>query len=169
MKRRKFIIGTGALAAGGVAALGTGAFNFADVKRGIDVNVTDDASAFLALEDTSDYADGSGDQLQINFDGDGLNEDLDYSFTGVFAIRNQGLQSVGVWLEDDDNNDAVQWYGADNDDTSNFDTSIEDSADAYALNPGEEVYVNVVVLLQDNDESDLPQTLNVKADASAGN
>jgi len=168
MKRRKFIIGTGALAAGGVAALGTGAFNFANVERGIDVNVTDDASAFLALEDTSDYADGSGDQFQINFDGDGLNGDLDYSFTGVFAIRNQGSQSVGVWLEDDGNNDAVQWYGTDND-TSDFDTSIEGSADAYALDPGEEVYVNVVVLLQDNDESDLPQTINVKADASAGN
>lgn len=175
MERRKFVVGLGALASGSAAAVGTGAFNFANVERGVDVNLADDSNAFLALDATSDYADGSGSRLNITFDedatvdGSGINENSDYSFTGVFSITNQGSQSVGVWINDDDSNDAAEWYGVDSDETSDFSTSIEGSSNAYALDVGETVYVNVVLLNQDNDPSDLPDSINVVADASAGN
>ncbi|MFB6140278.1 MAG: DUF1102 domain-containing protein [Halosimplex sp.] len=165
----------GSLAAGSAAAMGTGAFNFANVERGVSIDVVDDANAFLALEDESDYADGSGNQLSLTFDnnagvtGSGVNEDSDYSFTGVFSITNQGSQSVGVWIEDDDSSDAVEWYGTDTDGASDFTTSIEGSGNAYAIDSGETVYVNVIILLRNNTSSDLPDTINIKADASAGN
>ncbi|NHN41805.1 DUF1102 domain-containing protein [Halorubellus sp. JP-L1] len=175
MERRKFMIGVGSLAAGSAAAMGTGAFNFANVERGMSVDVTDDGSAFLSLQDTSPYADGSGNQLGLTFDDDagvggtGVNENSDYSFTGVFGIRNRGSQSVGVWINDNDSSDAVEFYGAGSSNNTDFSTSIEGSGNAYAIDPGETVYVNVVILLRNNDYSDLPDTINVVADASAGN
>ena len=141
----------------------------------MNVGVVDDADAFLALKDESAYADGSGKQLALTFDddaqvgGDGINENSDYSFTGVFSIRNQGSQSVGVWINDNDSNGAVEFYGTDTDGASDFSTSVEGNQNAYALDVGERVYVNMVILLQDNSYGDLPDTINVVADASAGN
>lgn len=175
MQRRKFLVGMGSLAAGGAAAMGTSAFNFANVERDVGIDVVDDSNAFLALNDTSAYADGSGNQLKITFDddagvaGSGINEGSDYSFTGVFSIRNQGSQSVGVWIDDNDSNDAVSWYGTATDGASDFSNSIEGPGNPYALDPGERVYINVVILLKNNSYSDLPDTINVKADASQGN
>lgn len=177
MERRKFVVGLGSIAAGGAAAMGTGAFNFANVERDVSIDVVDDSDAFLALNDTSPYADGSGEQLKLTFDedagviGDGINKNSDYSFTGVFSIENQGSQSVGVWIEDDgsESNDIVEWYGTDKDDNSDFSTSIEQSGNAYAIDTGETVFINVVILLREGSKSDLPETINVVADASAPN
>lgn len=169
MQRRKFILGMGAVAAGGTAALGTGAFNFANVERDANMEVVDDSSAFLSLIDTSPYADSSDDALSLTFNdeadvgGTGINEDSDYSFRSVFRIRNRGSDSVGVWIEDDDSNDTVNWYAA-----PDFDTDIEGSGNAYALDPADTVDINVVILTRNNSDS-LPQTVNIKADQSAGN
>ncbi len=174
MQRRKFLTAMGSLAAGGAAAMGTGAFNFANVERGVGVNIADDSSAFLALNATSPYADGTGDKLTIEFDGDsgvdgsGINKDSDYSFTGVFSIKNQGSQSVGVWIKDNEGDDTVQWYGTSTEDASDFSTSIEGPGNAYALGTGETIYVNVTILKREND-GELPTQINVKADASQGN
>lgn len=175
MERRKFMIGVGSLAAGSAAAMGTGAFNFANVDRGMNVNIADDSNAFLALEDTSGYADGSGSRLSLTFDssadvtGKGINKNSDYSFTGVFSITNQGSQSVGVWINDNDSNDVVNWYAAGTPNNSDFSTSMEGPGNAFAINPGQTVYVNVVILLRGNaGREDLPDKINVKADASQG-
>ena len=175
MQRRKFVVGMGSLAAGGAAAMGTGAFNFANIERGMNIDVVDDSSAFLALNDTSPYADGSGNQLSLTFDsnadvtGEGINENSDYSFTGVFSIRNQGNQPVGVWITDNDSNDAVEWYGTSTNNTSDWSTLMEGPGNPYSLGIGERVFVNVVIFLQDNSYSDLPDTINVVADESQGN
>ncbi|MGM0397468.1 MAG: DUF1102 domain-containing protein [Halobacteriota archaeon] len=171
MQRRKFLAGMGSLAAASAAAVGTGAFNFANVEREADINVTNDANAFLALKATSGYADDSGGTLSINFNedanamGDGINQDSDYSFRKVFKIKNKGDQSVGVWINDDasSDSDSVTWYAA-----PDFSNSIEGPGNPYALDPGEEVYVNVVIL-NTGDNVDLPSTVNVVADASQGN
>lgn len=180
--RRKFIAGLGALATGSAAAVGTGAFNFANVERSANMQVVGDSKAFLALEDTSDYAiSGNNGTLQLAFDdsadvtGSGINQESDYSFTGVFSIRNQGSQSVGVWIDDsrqkdNGNGDAVNWYGTDSDNSSDFSTSIEGSGNAYQLDVGERVYVNVTILTRGIGANwkNLPDTVNIKADASQG-
>ncbi|ELZ32255.1 hypothetical protein C473_09582 [Halorubrum distributum JCM 10247] len=176
MERRKFVVGLGALASGSAAAVGTGAFNFANVERSISIDTAGDDSAFLALESESEYTNNVGDRLAFDFEtdegGSGINEDSDYSFTGIFSIENQGTDAVGVWIEDNDDSedsDAASWYAADSATNVNFDDSIEGSGNAYSLTPGDKVYVNLVVLLRDNSVSDLPDQINVKADRSAGN
>jgi hypothetical protein len=171
--RRKFLLGMGSLAAGGAAAMGTGAFNFANVERSAEISVAGDENAFLALNSESEYTNNSGNRLDFDWEtaagGEGINQDSDYSFTGLFSIENQGSQSVGVWINDDDNNDVASWSGTPSDDTPDFGTSIEGPGNPYALDPGEKVYVNLVVLTRDNSATDLPSEINVVADASQGN
>jgi hypothetical protein len=172
MERRKFIAGVGSLTAAGAAGIGTGAFNFANVERSAQISVADDQNAFLALKSESGYTNDSGSKLTFDWNtaagGNGINKDSDYSFTGLFSIENQGDQSVGVWINDDDTDDLVEWYGVDTDDTSDFSTSIEGPGNPYAIDPGQKVYVNLVVLTRNNSGS-LPTTINVVADASQGN
>jgi hypothetical protein len=86
----------------------------------------------------------------------------------VFSISNQGSQSVGVWIEDGGTSNAVEWSGTGSDNNSDFTTSMEGASNAYTIGSGETVYVNVVILLQDNDASSLPDAISVKADASQG-
>lgn len=149
--------------------MGTGAFNFANVERGMNVNIADDSNAFLALTATSPYADGSGNELSVELSGDagvsgdGINQDSDYSFRSVFEIENQGAQSVGVWINDNDSNDAAQWYAG-----NDFSQSIEGPGSAFSLASGESTAVSLVVLTRSNSAADLPDEINVVADASQG-
>ncbi|WP_256297248.1 DUF1102 domain-containing protein [Haloarchaeobius salinus] len=125
MERRKFIAGVGSLAAGGAAALGTGAFTSVSATRDIDVEVADDASAYLRLEGTgganSEYVtdDGDGGTLAINLDssnatsagGDGVNPDAVTQIDDLFVIENQGTQEVDVSLsKTGDNSSLVKFY-----------------------------------------------------------
>jgi hypothetical protein len=49
MKRRKFILGTGAAAASGASLLGSGAFTSVEADRNLAIDVAGDANAFLRL------------------------------------------------------------------------------------------------------------------------
>ena len=106
MQRRKFIIGTGALAAGGAAAAGSGAFSSVEAERSVSVEVADDNDAYLGLEAERDDIisdDGGEEQLTINLGsqetdegGEGFNDDAITEIEGVFQITNQGTQTVGA-------------------------------------------------------------------------
>jgi len=89
MERRKFIIGAGSLAAGGAAAMGTGAFTAAEVSgRSIGVEVTDDSSSLVALNTgttSNDYVRYDNGELIIDFqeDGAGVNPNSKYQLGDV--------------------------------------------------------------------------------------
>lgn len=73
MDRRKFLIGAGSLAAGGAAAMGSGAFTSASAERDITVDVVGDSSGLMALmPDTSgDIVREENGELVIDFTSDG--------------------------------------------------------------------------------------------------
>jgi hypothetical protein len=110
--RRKFIAGLGALATGSAAAMGTGAFTSVSAGRSLNVEVSEDSSALLAIEPgdgpNGDYVTQSGDTVSIdiatdtdgdgNQDGLGLNEDATTIIKDLFRVTNQGTQDVGVWV-----------------------------------------------------------------------
>lgn len=113
MNRRSLIAGIGALSTGSAAALGTGAFSSAEAQRSVSVQVADDASAYLAIESTSQYADGSGDAIALDFgtlvedqDGNDLGEHVGENSStvfgsgaadrNVFTVRNQGRNKVKI-------------------------------------------------------------------------
>jgi len=73
VKRRKMMIGMGALAAGSVAGIGTGAFTSASIPdRQVTANVDDDVNSQIALVPGSDPdVSLSGGQIQLDLSGSG--------------------------------------------------------------------------------------------------
>jgi len=154
MRRRKLMIGLGALTAGGSAAFGTEAFTSVEAQRNVDVYVAGDASAFVALTETdsdgtSEYVSSESDgTLQVNIDdenadvgGSGVNDDAITVFSNLFKILNQGSQTVSVYVEEE--SEAVTFQSGGN--------SIEKAEDAVELDVGEEIVVGIEVDTLNND------------------
>ncbi|QSG03875.1 DUF1102 family [Natranaeroarchaeum sulfidigenes] len=160
MERRKFVIGLGSAAAGASALVGSGAFNVARADREMTVEVVDDEDAYLGLEATSAYSEMDGGQLRVAFDGsiggqngDGLSENANYVFTDVFAIRNNGTDTISVTLSEElgaitwDTNYPRAYYSFDQIGTSNDvdgdgDFTGGTAADDADLNPGDRLFVH---------------------------
>lgn len=109
MERRKFLLGAGSTAIGASALVGSGAFSFVAAERDMSIDIVGDEDAFLGLEATSEYADGtSNGQLSINFDenagvdGEGLNQNALSEFPNVFRITNQGSRLVRLMVRADE-------------------------------------------------------------------
>ena len=111
MNRRQLLAGFGAAAAGSGAALGTGAFTTAQANRDVSVNVTGDASAYVALNSQTEYAIQNGDQLKLDFSqtvsggGSGIGKSSSIvvgdtnpnnSEPPIFTLTNQGTQEVEI-------------------------------------------------------------------------
>jgi hypothetical protein len=112
MQRRELLAGLGALAAGGAAAVGTGAFTRTTAARSVSVNVADEDEAYLALDelDGTTYQNATfasqktanlialdfNDEFGTDDGSDGVGLDSVYEFDNVFQIENQGTQSVDV-------------------------------------------------------------------------
>ena len=113
MKRRNFVIGFGALSAGGAAAIGTGAFSSVSANRDISVEVADDSQAYLALQSESEYAEETGDgTLELDFSQEvegggehmgerqtmefGPGDPYDNPDDSVFSLVNKGTKEVQI-------------------------------------------------------------------------
>ena len=114
MRRRKFIIGTGALAAGSAAAVGSGAFTSVSAARSVNVAVAGDDSALLALQPCNGpngaYAD-IGDDGQFELSIPNLNANAFTRIDNVFTVTNQGTQPVVVYIEENGVNTAAADIG----------------------------------------------------------
>ena len=195
MERRKFLIGTGSLAAGGAAALGSGAFSSVEADRDISVEVAGDANAFLGIEPAGegndDYVEGDGTDgtIGLNFDdpdgvnGEGINDRALTVFDNVLTITNQGTQDVllGIDFVDEDgetvgNPSQVGVGGAilkgepDNlvDPGPNYDYDPEEDGDT--LSPGDSVNTGVFFNLDKEDDFenvvDGLETMIIQAEAA---
>lgn len=103
----------GALAAGGAASLGTGAFSSVEAERKLTVQIADDSDAYLQFNtDLGNAPDNNYEYAEINDDGEleiefaendagglGVNPNAVTVFDDVFAIRNRGTEDVKVWVE----------------------------------------------------------------------
>lgn len=124
MQRRKFLVGLGSLAAGGAAAMGTGAFSRLEADRDISVEVVSDANAFLGVEQAAATSDsnynggnepyvesqGSPSKIALNFDdpsgvsGSGISDRGLWVFEHLLTISNQGTQPVQIGIDFLDSN-----------------------------------------------------------------
>lgn len=153
------MIGLGSLAAGGAAALGTGAYEgaFVNAERSLTLGVVNDGGAYLQLKDTSpmaSYEDVSGgweggqgvSQLKVTIDR--LNPNADSRFDDVFRVRNTTGEEVRMRM-----GDSPDWNGGYEDTlqlwaqpSSGSPVRLDDGGDI-TLGPGEEVEINIIVLL----------------------
>ena len=116
MQRRKFLIASGALAAGGAAALGSGAFSKVESQRQVSIQVANDRNAYLGFKsmdtpNSRNYFSYDGDghatidiSKHDDFDpveggaqpGEGVNSDSFTYFDGMFLLCNQGKADAEV-------------------------------------------------------------------------
>jgi hypothetical protein len=184
MERRKFLLGMGAVAAGGAAALGTGAFEgaYISAERTMAVNVVGDRAAYLRLVDVSPYAsyessgEGSG-KLRVNLGR--LNPDADTRLDDVFQVQNtsgrdvrleildgaDSAKSVSDYNESSKEEDALQIF-ADTDGGGGLGQRLDTGSDI-PLGPGDKVSINLVAFLRKNDPSSLPEQMLVIADGTS--
>ena len=160
----------GSLAAGGAAAIGTGAFTSVTATRNVDVDVAGDASAYLRLEgtggDNSEYVsdDGDGGTLSMNLDsrnetgadGEGVNPDAVTKIDDVFTIENQGTQEVTVTLsKTGHNSEMVKFYT-----NSNAYSGNPLGNNSVTLGTGEKITVSIKVDTEDEGVSDDTELLD---------
>jgi hypothetical protein len=124
VKRRKMLIGMGALAAGSAAGVGTGALSSQESPRAVSAAVVNDSGGTLqfnlghaSLENTEYATIGEDGQLRLNFDGtansgDGLNPDSTYDIDNVFQVINQTQDDLKLSIDKSglDNPDAFTFY-----------------------------------------------------------
>jgi hypothetical protein len=177
MERRKFLIGAGSLAAGGAAALGSGAFTSVQADRSVDVTVAGDANAFLGLEPSSgangNYATTEDGKLAIQLDGsdntpegNGVNNNAETIIKDVFRMRNQGTQRVYVYIEDTSDQVTFKLSRATSEKwindspvstlTPNEVVDVEGSENAILIDPGLEVKIHIEI---DTTDESTPDTL----------
>jgi hypothetical protein len=174
------LAGLGSLAAGGAAAMGSGAFTTARVDRSIAVDTTGDSSAYLGLDASiSEYANETGGgKLELLFDGsngqngDGLNPDSDTAFHNVFRIENNGTNTIRVQIQDIPGDSPMVFkYTRSADDSTNltdqtyFPNSPQPLADTgygpsgspnsgyLDMDPGTEAFVHISVYLRDQGDA----------------
>ncbi|WP_439027425.1 hypothetical protein [Haloarchaeobius sp. DT45] len=100
MQRRKFLVGLGSLAAGGAAAMGSGAFTNFSAGRKVTADVVTDENAFLGIEPVDERTTLTNGELSLNFGGGnpggGLNPDARTGFFDLFRLTNQGQNNIAV-------------------------------------------------------------------------
>jgi hypothetical protein len=117
MDRRKFLAALGSTAAGGVAALGTGAVETISTDRGLAVDVAGDASAYLGIlpNTSSQFVNvGSNDKLvSLDFASDSANGGIGVNNEGstevrpAFTLANQGDRTMYVAINNPLQNDDI--------------------------------------------------------------
>jgi hypothetical protein len=162
MKRRKFVVGLGALSAGSAAAIGTGALSMSDARRDMTARVVGDRSAYLALIPTSPYATIDNGQLSLHFDENaqgannqaagrdagGLNQDSYNYFEDVFKIVNntpehEAIEPLETTVVDNHPRFRFRW--------GEGEKSGHPARRGTVLENGEEVSVDLLINLLDHE------------------
>lgn len=189
MKRRKFILGTGAAAAAGASLLGTSAFTSVSADRRLIVETAGDNNALLGLKQLGDgtgiggrsLENGTPEQVMFSFPGSGeldenpdlgLGSDSVYEFDrdsgesddphpteGLLRITNQGSQLVEVYSEDATPSDIDVELY---DVTDSDDTALRD--EPTELDVGKYVDVGFRIRTFDADVGEFEETLTIVAE-----
>jgi hypothetical protein len=99
MERRKFVLGLGSIAAGGAAAMGTGAFAVEAFDRDATGKIVNDANAYLTLE-AGEYSTTNTTDGELKIFLNRLNNNARTVLEDVFIIENTGSGDVAVQIDD---------------------------------------------------------------------
>lgn len=188
MKRRRFIVGLGGLAAGSSLTLGTGAFTSTSAERRLEVSTEGDNDALLKLKELGSgwrSVEDGGDPQKVEFsfpegaewrDDLGLGTDSVYEFDrdvdesdddddgpteGLLRIENQGTQTVAVHSEHETDSELeIELYDVIDDD----ETALRD--DPAELGVGEHVDVGFRIRTFGADTGTFDETLTIVAEAT---
>jgi hypothetical protein len=183
MERRKFILGVGSLAAGGAAAMGTGAVSSVTADRDVRIVPAADADAYLGLatpnnsvgyaptNDVGSLTKQTGSSGVIKFSlngngttpGEGVNGAALTEVFGLIGMQNQGTQELDVYVEKENtgagaNPDRVGVYVAKNTNTGkpghiDANNEISGSGNAFSLGVGTNAVISLQIDTQSNGQS----------------
>jgi hypothetical protein len=171
MQRRKYLAAFGSIAAGGAAMMGTGAFTSVTAERTVDVEVAGDDAAYLGLEPVSSspnsaYVSVDGEEVSFDFsdtnsavDGNGFNPDATSRINDLLLVTNQGTQTVNFWVNISNlgaGSDFVSIEASNNPSATAgsltgasselaYDGGNAGSVDEVSLNPGDAIYLHLIV------------------------
>jgi hypothetical protein len=180
MNRRQLLAGLGAAAAGGGAALGTGAFTSVEAQRSVTVNVADEDQAYLGIDevDGTTYPNATfatqntkneisldfNDNTETNDGSEGVGLDSDYEFDNVFEIENQGTQEVEVSIDTIEPTSGVTVKFYDGTDAS---TSLDsDNGSPKSLGTGISTRIGVKIEVDEPSTGSYSADTTVSADAT---
>jgi len=136
------MVGLGSLAAGGAAAMGTGAFTSQTASRNLTVSAVEDPSAYVGLKklntpNSQAYASLSGRELVIDVSdnsngGEGINVDGHTRLDDLFGVDNQGTQTAFVFIRLIGNGAKTNTYLYDSDNQGKALSSDTGKPGAYA-------------------------------------
>ena len=164
MNRRNVLIGLGAVAAGGGAVLGTGAFSQVEAKRSVTIETSDDASALLGLEAGSGTTgivgtetSGEGESI-IQFDESNLNGDATTTWFQALQVTNNGEDDVDFFVQDNPG------LATPLDFIENGGSSIVGSGQSITIASGTSTQIDIEVdLTGSNDASNIPSAVTFDA------
>ena len=120
MNRRNVLIGLGAVAAGGGAVLGTGAFSQVSAARTVSVSTEGDASGFLGLNGDEKYVtdDSSDGALTIDLgkatSDEGFNQEARTVVEGIVTATNNAAEEKSIDVGFDNGTDTDPQVASDN-------------------------------------------------------
>lgn len=125
MNRRNALLGLGAIATGGGALFGSGAFSSVEADRTMTVGFSSDSTAELKLTPTSTYASetsgtGTNSQNVLELSFSNLNDDAVSEFDGVFQVENNDSDGTShdVYVKNAGDVDGTKVDFLDSSDTS---------------------------------------------------
>ncbi|WP_144920173.1 DUF1102 domain-containing protein [Halorubrum salsamenti] len=156
MERRKFVVGMGSLAAGGAAAMGTGALSQIRAERNISGEIVADNEAYLKINAAGSATHGfiveynNGGEVNLNFGendqagdyvsgGEGLNPDAENWFDDAFRVVNTSAEELDVWFEKDSS--RIGFYQG----AGSGRSSVVGSGNSVTLSSGDAVDLGVYV------------------------
>jgi hypothetical protein len=147
------------------AVYATGAFSSLTAQRNADIQVTGDASSYLALQPAAGsngaYASLKNGQLHVTLTGaadvtgQGVNQNAVTTVRDVFTVTNHGSQAVAIWLTDDVEHVTFRVDGH----------SIEKRAQAKTLQPGDTVSVGLIVDTRQSGDAIQIESMTIHADS----
>jgi hypothetical protein len=182
MRRRKFVIGAGALFAGTAAATGTGAFTtMSSGARTTEVKVAGDSEAYVELKADSEYAKSTeDDKLKLYFNDEqavfegGINPGSTYNFEDVFTVAaDHEFGDTYFYIETSGFDVDVEFSASEEDDSGNSfpntpGQTLTDPDNPYKLFQPDDVMVDMTIEGTESSNAEAGGTITIHA-ASGGN
>jgi len=159
MNRRNALIGLGAIATGGGALFGSGAFTSVEADRTVSVDTAGDGSAYLQLNGDGNYVTDDGGSSTLTIDlgqvnsGDGFNENARTVVEGAVTATNNAADGQDIVVGFDDGGTPPEPSTTVNLDDSNGDPladvtlyfGTETNQTTKTISPGGSADVGVIV------------------------
>jgi len=165
MNRRNVLIGLGTVAAGGGAALGTGAFSQVTADRSVTVETSGDAAgALLGLSAgtgttgiVSTEGSGEGETI-IQFNESNLNGDATTTWSQALQVTNNGDDDVDFFVQ------SASGLAPPLNFIENGGSSVVGSGQSITIASGASTQIDIKVdLTGNNDASSIPSTVTFNA------